>query len=91
MSLNLFPSWIQKKTKKRSNSIFFAHQGNANVFMRANKGNAEQGKASAEFHVGFGIASEIRPLSTLQVKKETWDWHMVWSHGTEIMSYMDTG
>lgn len=43
------------------------------MFMTANKGNAEQGKTSAEFHIGFGIACGLRPLSTLQVKKVTWD------------------
>lgn len=56
------------------------------MFMTANKGNAEQGKASAEFHIGFGIACKLRPWSALQVKKETWGWLMVWSHGTQLCS-----
>lgn len=74
----------KKKKKKKSNSIFPSHWGNIDVFMAANKRNAEQEKTNAEFHTGFGVARELRHWTTLQGIKGMWGLHMQWSRGLEL-------
>lgn len=87
--LELTPFLDSKENKERSNSLFLPHQGNNNVFMTANKGNAEQGKADAQCYVGFGMWTKALVHTSGQERNMGLAYGLEpWSTDYDIYGYM---